>query len=100
MTTINNQQHPPPHTGRLVVHGWFADPQPFFIGGLAPKDHGADSDDDDDDDERSNSPDFVKASDVLDGALAAAVEALAQVGRVIGCFEMCDITPIFIGVVY
>ena len=77
-----------------MVHGWFADPQPFFIGGLAPKDHSADGgdeyddDDDDDDDERANSPDFVKASDVLDGALAAAVEALAQVGRVIGCFEM------------
>eukprot|EP00903_Cladosiphon_okamuranus_P010694 g10107.t1 len=51
-----------PLKGRLVVHGWFTDPQPFFTGGLSAE----------------------EATDPLNDALAEVYPALEGVGRVTG----------------
>ncbi|CAM9319990.1 unnamed protein product, partial [Scytosiphon promiscuus] len=51
-----------PLKGRLVIHGWFTDPQPFFTGGLSAE----------------------EATDPLNDALANVYPALAEVGRVTG----------------
>ena len=57
--------------GRLVLHGWFSEPGPFFRGGLASGEGGA----------------VEAAAAVLDRALAAAMEGLDQAGRVTGCLS-------------
>ena len=50
---------------RLVLHGWFSDPQPFFTGGLSAE----------------------EAGPALDDALAGAMGSLQTVGRVTGCLS-------------
>jgi hypothetical protein len=58
--------------GRLVLHGWFSDPEPFWSGGLAAE----------------AQSEGGAAGAVLDSALASAVGSLGQVGRVTGCLSV------------
>ncbi|CAM9380667.1 unnamed protein product [Choristocarpus tenellus] len=51
-----------PRKGRLVIHGWFTDPQPFFTGGLSAE----------------------EATDPLNAALEAVFPSLENAGRVTG----------------
>lgn len=63
--------------GRLVIHGWFSEPTPFFYGGLAV----------------SNNPEEggealeEAAASVLDGALSVAMGSISSLGRLTGCLS-------------
>jgi hypothetical protein len=73
--------------GRLVLHGWFSEPTPFFVGGLASA-AGSFSDGDEGDDGAVDTADSRAAAAVLDAALAVAVGELSKVGRVTGCLSV------------
>jgi hypothetical protein len=75
--------------GRLVLHGWFTEPTPFFVGGLAKSDaSSAVTKIGDGIEEEAATAEAVTAGLVLDEAVAAAVAGLGEVGRVTGCISV------------
>lgn len=84
-------------TGRLVLHGWFSDPVPFWSGGLAAESQANDQTSENESERKSSSrregsqednKSGTTAGAVLDAALNAALSKLEQVGRVTGCLSV------------
>ena len=62
--------------GRLVIHGWFSEPEPFLTGGLAPGD-----------DSSGSEANTEEAAAALQETISEAIGALSGVGRVTGCLS-------------